>query len=99
MQLRWTEAAVADLERIAEYLSVHAPDPRASARHADLRGATGAVVIPPPLASREEGTHAGAGALAAAVDRGLRGPRRRRERRPHPAWGAKMALKTDEGDR
>jgi toxin ParE1/3/4 len=26
MQLRWTEAAVADLERIAEYLSVHAPD-------------------------------------------------------------------------
>lgn len=25
MQLRWTEAAVADLERIAEYLSAHAP--------------------------------------------------------------------------
>lgn len=25
MRLRWTEAAAADLERIAEYLSVHQP--------------------------------------------------------------------------
>jgi len=26
MQLRWTEAAAADLERIAEHLFIHAPD-------------------------------------------------------------------------
>lgn len=66
MQLRWTEEAANDLERIADYLLTHAPERAPELGACRLRRAVRSADISEPRPPRKEGGHARARALSPA---------------------------------
>ena len=92
MELRWTQEAAADLERIADYLFEHTPDDAERLVRA-LYEARDVSDVPESRKAWQEGGHTRARHVALAVlKRGLYGARGRDLRRPHPARGAAVAV-------
>lgn len=92
MHLRWTEAAAADLERIADYLLSHAPD-RAPRLLSSIYEAPEALLSFPHRG--RPGKKAGTRELVLSpfpLDRGLHSSGRRRPRCSHPPRSATMAV-------
>ena len=67
MQLRWTEEAADDLERIANYLLVHGPDPAVGqssfVRYVRVIFAALVIFVPLPSARRAQAKPAADGAI------------------------------------
>jgi plasmid stabilization system protein ParE len=71
MQIRWTEEAANDLERIADYLLIHTPDRASELVRTVYHAPTTLSHVSAQRASRQEGGHSRVGPGASALPRGL----------------------------
>ena len=92
MELRWTQEAAADLERIADYLFEHTPDRAERLVRAVYEAPATLLTFPNRGRLGKEGGHTRARHVALALRLGLHRARGRGLRRSHPARGAAVAV-------